>query len=252
MTRRSGLIRTVCAAGLLGAAAAGATIGWASPASATIDPPNKIGCAGQAMITKTNGQVVTINATQATAHIPRTASKRVTYSGSVTTTTHNQHGFVAVVLGPFKIHFFSWAGKNATNKSTESGTRAYPGILKDVPPGKYRLTGGHFASEGSCTGAMTLIVDGSPLSNVAGVVALVGSIVFALLFLLSLFGKPVVGVIGGLLLGLFLVVDLMLWKVSYPTTALLFGLPIAGIVVGLGLGIWGPIRRSTAKHSATT
>jgi hypothetical protein len=244
MTRRGGLIRTVCAAGLLGAAAAGATLGWASPAGATIDAPNKIGCAGQAVITKTNGQVVTINATQKTAHIPRTASKRVTYSGSVTTITHNHHGYVAVVLGPFKIHFYSWSGKNASNKSSDSGTRTYPSVLKNVPPGKYRVTGGHFAPEGSCTGSMTLIVDGSPLSNVAGIVALAGSILFAVVLLLSLFGKPVVGVIGGLLLGLFLVVDLMLWRVSYPTTLLLFGLPVAGIVVGLGLGIWGPIGRS--------
>jgi hypothetical protein len=198
------------------------------------------------VITKTNGQVVTITATQKTAHIPRTASKRVTYSGSVTTITHNQHGYVAVVLGPFKIHFYSWSGKNASNKSSDSGSRAYPSVLKDVPPGKYRLTGGHFATEGSCTGSMTLIVDGSPLSNVAGIVALVGSILFAVVLLLSLLGKPVFGVIGGLLLGLFLVVDLMLWKVSYPTTPLLFGLPIAGIVVGLGLGIWGPLGRRGA------
>jgi hypothetical protein len=240
------LVRAVVAGGAFVVAAAASVVSWTGPAGATINPPNKIGCAGQAVITKTNGTVVTINATQKTAHVPRKASKPVTYSGSVTTITHNHHGFVAVVLGPFKIHFYSWSGKNASNKSSDSGTRKYPTGLKDVPPGKYRVTGGHFAPEGSCTGSMTIIIDGSPLSNVAGVVALVGTIVFAVLTLLALFGKPVLGVFAGLVLGLFLVVDLMLWKVSYPTTLLLFGLPVGGIVVGLLLGIWGPIGGNAA------
>jgi hypothetical protein len=239
----SGRGKTVAfAGGMLAVAAATATLGWASPAGATINKPNTIGCAGQAVITKSNGQVVTINATQSKAHVPRSTSKPVTYIGSVTTITHNHHGFVAVVLGPFKIHFYSWAGKNSSNKSSDSGTRKYPAALKDVPPGEYRVTGGHFAPEGSCTGEMTIIVDGSPLSNIVGIVALVGSILFAVLFLLSLFGKPVLGVLGGLLLGLFLVVDLMLWKVTYPTTVVLFALPIAGIVLGVLLGIWGPLQ----------
>jgi hypothetical protein len=241
MTRRGGLIRSVVAGGVLTAGLTVAGFAAAGPAGATIDAPNKIGCAGQAVITKTNGTTVTINATQKTAHVPRSASKPVTYSGSVTTITHNHHGYVAVVLGPFKIHFYNWTGKNASNKSSDSGTRSYPKALKDVPPGKYRVVGGHFAPEGSCTGSMTIIVDGSPLSNVAGIVALVGSIVFAVLFLLSLFGKPVLGVIGGLLLGVFLVADLMLWKVSYPTTVLVIALPVGGLVVGLLLGLWGPV-----------
>ena len=66
-------------------------------------------------------------------------------------------------------------------------------------------------------------------------------IVFALLFLLSLLGKPVFGAIGGLLLGVFLVADLMLWKVSYPTTVLVIALPLGGVVAGLLIGLWGPI-----------
>ena len=154
----------------------------------------------------------------------------------------DHHGSVAVELGPFKFKFYSWGvSKNADNKTSNSGTRKYPTAIKDVPPGEYRVQGGHFSPQGNCTGEMTLIVDGSPLSNPAGIVALVGSIVFGLMFLLSLLGKPVLGFIGGLLLGLFLVADLMLWKVTYPTTPLLFGLPIAGLVLGVALGIWGPI-----------
>jgi len=230
------------AAGLLAGTVATSAIGWASPAGATINKPNTIGCAGHADIPEKNGKTVTIDATQSKAHVPRSAAGPVTYSGSVTTVTHDHHGYVAVVLGPFNIKFYTWGvSQNSSNKLSDSGTRKYPSEMKNVPPGEYRVKGGHFSPQGSCTGEMTLIVDGSPLSNPAGIVALVGTIVFALLFLLSLFGKPVLGLFGGLLLGLFLVVDLMLWKVTYPTTVLLFALPIVGLVLGVALGLWGPI-----------
>jgi hypothetical protein len=240
-TRRAAAVTAVAAI-----AWAGLAVGFAGPAAATINPPNTIGCAGHAVITKANGTTLTVDATQAKVHVPRSSPKPVVYSGSVTTITHNQHGFVAVVLGPFKIHFYSWAGKNASNKSSDSGTRKYPAILKNVPPGEYHVSGGHFAAEGSCTGSLTIIVDGSPLSNPAGIVALVGSILFLALIALALRGHPVLGVIGGLLFGVFLVADLMLWSISYPTSILLFGLPIAGVVVGLALGLWGPLRPGSA------
>lgn len=224
---------------------AGALTIAAAPAGATINK-NTIGCAGHAVITKTNGQTLTIDATQSEAHVPRTVG-RVMYVGSVTTVTHNQHGHVAVVVGPFKVNFYSWSGKNTSNKTSDSGSRAYPSVLKDVPPGKYKVTGGHFATEGSCTGEMTIIIDGSPLSNPVGVGALVGTVVFALAVLFALFGHPVIGTIGGILLGPFLMVDLMLWKVSSPTTLLLFGLPVLGLIVGLALGIWGPLGGGAAS-----
>ena len=231
----------------IGGVMATVSLGWmaaAPPAGATINSPNSIGCAGQAVIPEGNGKTVTINADQSTAHVPRTATGPVTYSGSVKTITHNHHGYVAVVLGPFKIHFYSWKGANKSNKPSDSGQKKYPKELKNVPPGEYRVTGGHFAPEGSCTGEMTLIVDGGFLSNPAGIVALVGTIVFALGLLFALLSHPVVGAISGLLLGLFVVVDLMLGAVTYPTTAVLFALPIAGLVIGIILGIWAPIARA--------
>jgi hypothetical protein len=130
------------------------------------------------------GATITINANQSQAHVPRSAGP-VTYSGSVKTVTHNQHGYVAVTVGPFKIHFYSWSGANRSNKTSDSGTRKYPSELADVPPGKYRVSGGHFSAEGSCTGEMTIIVDGSPLSTPAGIVAVAGTVVFAGLVLLA-------------------------------------------------------------------
>ena len=222
--------------------ACGAWAATAPPAGATINAPNSIGCAGQAEI-PTKGGTITINATQGTAHVPRSASGPVTYSGSVTTITHNHHGYVAVVLGPFKIHFYSWKSANSSNKSSDSGQKKYPKELKDVPPGEYHVTGGHFAPEGSCTGEMTIIVDGGFLSTPFGLVALIGTIVFALGLLFALLDHPVIGAVSGLLLGLFAVADLMFGAVTYPTSILLFGLPAVGLVIGIALGIWGPLAR---------
>jgi len=164
--------------------ALGALVVGAAPAGATINQ-NSLGCQGQAVITPKHGAPITINANQREAHVPRSAAAPVTYQGSVSTVTHNHHGYVAVTVGPFKIHFYSWSSANRSNKTSDSGTRAYPSELADVPPGKYRVTGGHFSPQGSCTGEMTIIVDGSPLSSPIGIAAAAGTVVFAGLVLLA-------------------------------------------------------------------
>jgi len=165
----------------------GVVIAGAAPAGATINQ-NTLGCEGLAVITPKHGAPITINANQSQAHVPRTAVS-VTYSGAVTTVTHNHHGYVAVAAGPFKIHFYSWSGANRSNKTTDSGRRKYPSELADVPPGKYRVTGGHFSPEGVCTGEMTIIVDGSPLSTPVGIVAVAGTVVFAGLVVFAGFAR---------------------------------------------------------------
>ena len=168
---------------LAGLIAAGVLLVGVGPAGATINQ-NSLGCEGLAVIAPKRGAPITINANQSQAHVPRSAGL-VTYSGSVKTVTHNQHGYVAVTVGPFKIHFYSWSGANRSNKTSDSGARKYPSELADVPPGKCRVTGGHFSAEGSCTGEMTIIVDGSPLSTPAGIAAVAGTVVFAGLVLLA-------------------------------------------------------------------
>ena len=180
-----GVARALVLGGLV---AVGALVVGAAPAGATINQ-NSLGCQGFAEITPKHGAPITINANQSQAHVPRSAAAPVTYSGSVTTLTHNHHGYVAVTVGPFKIHFYSWSSANRSNKTSDSGTRKYPSELADVPPGKYKVTGGHFSPEGACTGEMTIIVDGSPLSNPVGIGALVGTVVFAGLVVLAGFAK---------------------------------------------------------------
>jgi len=56
-------------------------------------------------------------------------------------------------------------------------------------------------------------------------------------------GHPFLGVVAGILLGLFVAADLVMWKVTTLTTPVLFGLPAAGLVVGLILAVWAPLGR---------
>ncbi len=63
-------------------------------------------------------------------------------------------------------------------------------------------------------------------------------------------GRPILGAICGLLLGVFLALDLHMlhiWTLSKASETVL---PAAGLVVGLLLGLTGPIKRqrTTSKH----
>lgn len=53
-------------------------------------------------------------------------------------------------------------------------------------------------------------------------------------------GRPVLGVLSGLLFGFFLALALQQYGVAPLTTATLIGLPVAGIVLGLILAAWAP------------
>jgi hypothetical protein len=53
-------------------------------------------------------------------------------------------------------------------------------------------------------------------------------------------GRPVLGVISGLLFGLFLALTLQQFGIMPLTTVTLIGFPIIGIVIGLGLASVAP------------
>jgi hypothetical protein len=57
-------------------------------------------------------------------------------------------------------------------------------------------------------------------------------------------GRPLRGLIGGLLLGIFVDVDLVFGGVVKLESVVLTILPIALLVVGLLLGLWAPVGRS--------
>jgi hypothetical protein len=57
-------------------------------------------------------------------------------------------------------------------------------------------------------------------------------------------GRPILGLISGLLLGIFLAVDLLLAGVVPLDSVALYIIPAAGLVGGLALGWWAPVRLS--------
>jgi hypothetical protein len=57
-------------------------------------------------------------------------------------------------------------------------------------------------------------------------------------------GRPVLGAINGLFLGLFVALDLLFFGVVELDSAVITILPIVGIVIGFVLGYWGPLGRS--------
>jgi hypothetical protein len=239
--------RRLAAAAIVVAAQAALFVG-AAPASATIDS-NDVGCAGHAVITPKNGAALTIDAAQGKADLPREASQ-VTYEGSVSTITHDHAGAVDLILGPAKVKVHDWAGKNAANESSSSGAHEYPSALADVPPGIYRLEGHHRGTEGGCSGHMDIVIAGTPISSPAGAGSLAAVVVALLAVLASgrakaggrFKGHPILGVIAGLLLGLFVAIAATFWKVAPLTTPLLAVTIVVGLIIGLvwaALGLLG-------------
>jgi hypothetical protein len=67
-------------------------------------------------------------------------------------------------------------------------------------------------------------------------------------------GHPVTGAIAGLLLGLFVAFDLMMFEVRPMDTLSLFGMPAVGLLLGILLGLWAPFgsRSSTSAPDTST
>lgn len=64
-------------------------------------------------------------------------------------------------------------------------------------------------------------------------------------------GRPVLGTISGLFLGLFVALDLLLFGVVALDSAVLTILPVVGLVLGLALSLWAPIGRRPVAVAAT-
>ncbi len=58
-------------------------------------------------------------------------------------------------------------------------------------------------------------------------------------------GRPVLGAISGLFLGVFAALDLQQFGVRPLDNLSVFGLPLIGLVVGLAFAYWAPFRRKT-------
>ena len=54
-------------------------------------------------------------------------------------------------------------------------------------------------------------------------------------------GRPILGVIAGLLFGAFVVLDLVFFKVIASDSILVVLLPLFGLLLGLALAAWAPV-----------
>lgn len=59
-------------------------------------------------------------------------------------------------------------------------------------------------------------------------------------------GRPILGAVTGLLFGLFLALDLIMFKVVDSGSPLVLVLPVVGLVGGIVLGLTAPLRRGPA------
>lgn len=201
----------------------------ASPAGAELTT-NEIGCAGSAVISG-EGPDVAVDAEDDEVRL--SGPESAAWQGSVATVTHDHAGSIDLAVGPASIEIGSWSSANDGDESSRNGTEELSGAVGDVPPGRYELSGSHQGDEGRCAGRMTVIIEGSVLSNPISA----GSVVLAVLGLVLLaFGalkrKPVVAGLGGLLLGLFGGLDLVFLGAVGSGSILLVILPMLLLVVG--------------------
>jgi len=62
-------------------------------------------------------------------------------------------------------------------------------------------------------------------------------------------GRPILGAIAGLFLGLFVAVDLQQFGIRPLDNLSVFGLPLIGLALGLGLALWAPFGRGRAERA---
>lgn len=62
-------------------------------------------------------------------------------------------------------------------------------------------------------------------------------------------GRPILGAIAGLFLGLFVAVDLQQFGIRPLDNLSVFGLPLIGLALGLGLALWAPFGRGRADRT---
>lgn len=169
-----------------GLVAAIAVLLVAAPASAEFDD-NTIGCAGSAVITDDDGETVTVDASDSKVTVPTSGTAR--WEGSIDTVTHNHFGVVNLEIGPTSVELGSWGvSENADDEDRARGTKQLPSTLGGVPPGLYAVSGFHQGDEGRCSGAVTVEVEGNPLTHPAGAGAAVGTVITG--GLLALAGRP--------------------------------------------------------------
>lgn len=116
----------------------------------------------------------------------------VKWEGHTTTPIHNHNGAIGVHIGPLRIDFADWAGKNAKDETREEGNYQLDDFYDAMPfklVGIYRVSGDHQGDEGSCEGFAMVKIEGSPLGTIPGVVGLGLTVLFGAVTLVAGVGK---------------------------------------------------------------
>ena len=200
-------------------------------------------CYGEATI---KGQTYTpANDTPGNAiPIPDEKGVQVTYSGSVDFENKNYSGSARVQVGPFNITLDKpWNDSNEQDeRSVENHIYELDDFRDKLPiwiPGVWKVSASHSASGGECSGYAMIKLEGNPLGNVVGWVVLIGLIGTAYWAISAIARKRMISAaLAALVLGLFLSVALMMWKVKPLDTMTTVIVPVvlavlAALVVGL-------------------
>lgn len=155
----------------------------AGPAGAVITS-DTVGCTGQADINSADGNVYRIDAGDDEAKVPREGS--AAWQGGLSTVTHDHRGEVNLELPLGDVELGSWGpSPNAEGRAAAKGVKELPAVLKELPAGRYKVRGYHEGNEGGCTGHVVVEIDDFAFSNIAGVVGIGGTVLFAVLLALA-------------------------------------------------------------------
>jgi hypothetical protein len=233
----------------LAAAAAAVVLLTAAPAGAVL-APNPLGCGASASVQSGRGKSQFVDAGDGEVRLPRQGD--VYWTGSVATPAHHETGEVSLRLGFWSVSVGHWgASANPTNQVMRQGATVLPTFLRYVPPGRYRVEGVHRATEGRCSGALTVVVAGSGFTTVAAAAATLLAVPFGLGLYRSgrrrpgrRRGRPVRGGALGALLGVTLAgVGLSTFLIP-SDSVLVGGLPLILLAAGVALGAVAPFGRA--------
>ncbi len=166
-----------------------------SIATAGVEPEGA--CWGTAVI---NGVTYTPdNDTRSNAiPIPDEEGVLIDYTGTVNFENLDHSGEIAVRIAGFDIGIAEWGDPNTDDTRGAAGIYelddAYEKIDDVVPfgrvPGIWVVSGSHTASGGECSGTAMIKIEGNPLSNPLGWIALGGLVVFGAGIGLAAFARP--------------------------------------------------------------
>jgi hypothetical protein len=164
--------------------------------------------------------------------IPDEKGVQVTYSGSVDFVNTNHSGSAKVQVGPFNITLDKpWGGANGLDdRGVEDQTYQLDDFRDKLPiwiPGVWKVSASHSADGGSCSGFAMIVLEGNPLGNFVGWIVLIGLLGTGFWAVSSIIRKRAASAaIAALILGIFLSLGLMMWKVRPLDTLTTVILPI--------------------------